>query len=253
MTAADPEINPIILRGHKDVVIDVAVSPPDGRWVATASFDKTARLWDMTSANPSANPVLLNFADRVWHLTCSPDGHWLAAGGNDSLTQLLDLRNPAAGPALLRGPQDRIFAVAFSPEGHWLAVAGEDKSIWLWNPNDLTLEPTILHGHTGDIAFSPDGHWLATGSPNDAATRLWSLDVTELMATACRAAGRNLTETEWQRFFGGQPYHRTCDGVIGAPQGPVRVGKIEPRQVTHVTYLRYVFTPEQFQWKYSLY
>jgi WD40 repeat protein len=106
MTAADPEINPIIPRGHNDVVRDVAVSPPKGRWIATAGWDQTARLWDMTSANP----VLPKFADRVLNVAFSPDGHWLAAGANDSLTQLLDLRNSSAGPALLRAPQGRIFA-----------------------------------------------------------------------------------------------------------------------------------------------
>jgi WD40 repeat protein len=229
MTVADPEINPIILRGHKNVVRDVAVSPPDGRWIATAGWDETARLWDVTSANPSANPVLLKFADRVSSVAFSPDGHWLAAAAGDGLTQLLDLRDPAAGPALLRGPQARIFVTAFSPDAHWLAVASGDNSIWLWNPNDLTLEPTIVHGHTASytagIAFSPNGRWLATGSPNDAATRLWSLDMKELMTTACRTAGRNLTEVEWRRFFGELPYHATCDGVIDA--GQVRSGAVK--------------------------
>jgi WD40 repeat protein len=208
MTAADPEINPIILKGHNDVVIDVAVSPPDGRWVATASWDHSARLWDMMSANPSANPVIMKFADRVSRVAFNPDGRWLAAVGWDGLTQLLDVRHPAAKPVPIWGPQAGIFATVFSPDGHWLAASSGDNSIWLWNPNDLTLEPTIMHGHTTGIAFSPDGRWLATGSPNDAATRLWSLDIKELMTTASRTAGRNLTEEEWQRFLGGQPYHK---------------------------------------------
>ena len=169
----------------------------------------------MTAANPSANPVVLKFANRVFSVAFSSDGHWLAAAAWDGLTQLLDVRNLAVEPALLRGPQDRLFATAFSPDMHWLAAASEDNSIWLWNPNDLTQEPTIVHGHTNHIAFSPDGRWLATGSPNDAATRLWSLDVTELMATACRTAGRNLTEAEWRRFLGGQPYHKTSNGLLG--------------------------------------
>jgi WD40 repeat protein len=213
MTAADPGSNPIILRGHKDVVIDVAVSPTDGRWVATASWDHTARLWDRMSANSSANPVIIKFADRVNRVAFSPDGHWLAAGGWDGLILLLDVRHPAARPVPLRGPQAGIFATVFSPDGHWFAVSTGDNSIWLWDPDDLALEPTIMHGHTTGIAFSPDSRWLATGSPNDAATRLWSLDIKELMTTACHTAGRNLTEEEWQRFLGGQAYHKTSEIV----------------------------------------
>lgn len=39
----------------------------------------------------------------------------------------------------------------------------------------------------------------------------WNLDMDEWPAIACRAAGRNLTQAEWDQFGPkGEPYHATC-------------------------------------------
>jgi WD40 repeat protein len=59
LSAKDPGANPVILRGHEDVVYAVAISP-DNRWLVTGSHDKTARLWDLSAKDPAANPVVLH-------------------------------------------------------------------------------------------------------------------------------------------------------------------------------------------------
>ena len=53
-----------------------------------------------------------------------------------------------------------------------------------------------------------------TGS-NDGAVKLWPLLVDDLIASACRSSGRNLTAVEWQMFFGSSPYRKTCLDVHG--------------------------------------
>ncbi|MFN2227433.1 MAG: hypothetical protein ACK2UY_14015, partial [Anaerolineae bacterium] len=52
--------------------------------------------------------------------------------------------------------------------------------------------------------------WLLTGSA-DGTAGLWRLQAKELVTIACRSAGRNLTEEEWQQYFRGQAYRPTCD------------------------------------------
>lgn len=71
------------------------------------------------------------------------------------------------------------------------------------------------------MAFSPDNKWMATPG-HDCAVRVWELALDRLMAVACRAAGRNLTAAEWQSYFPGEPYHRSC------AQWPVHPTMIAP-------------------------
>jgi WD40 repeat protein len=61
------------------------------------------------------------------------------------------------------------------------------------------------------VTISPDSHWLVTGSADHTA-RLWDLRIDELVAEACRVAGRNLTQAEWQQYLPGEAYRKTCPG-----------------------------------------
>jgi hypothetical protein len=58
-------------------------------------------------------------------------------------------------------------------------------------------------------AFSPEGSVLVAAA--EGSTSLWSVQDDVLLSFACRLANRNLTDTEWARFFGPDvPYMATC-------------------------------------------
>jgi WD40 repeat protein len=90
----------MVLRGHKDAVNAVAISP-DNHWLVTGSADNTARLWDLSAKDPAANPVVLRgHKDDVNAVAISPDNHWLVTGSADNtvrlwLLQMRDLINLA--------------------------------------------------------------------------------------------------------------------------------------------------------------
>jgi WD40 repeat protein len=211
LTDENPSAAPVVLSGHTDVIISVALRF-DGRWAATAAWDNTARLWDLSAEDPSASPLILQYKDRAFSVDFSPDGRWLAAGSWDKTIQLVDMEDLTRSPIFLREHESRILALRFSPDGKWLATACEDKTARLW---DLTEDPlftsVVLRGHEGSVGrvcFSPDGYWLATSSSDESA-RLWRTNTDSLIELACQIAGRNLTEDEWQQFFGNRPYHST--------------------------------------------
>src|SRR5207244_785269 len=82
----------IELTGHKGLVVALAYSP-DGRTLASASADGTARLWDLATGRLVA--TLQSPADRAHCVAFAPDGKSLAVGygGPHGFVQVWDL-NP---------------------------------------------------------------------------------------------------------------------------------------------------------------
>ena len=113
-----------ISTGHTVPVTAKAFSP-DGRILAIASKDGTARLWNLRGPrHPALTAVLTGHVDEITAVMFSLDGHTLATVSKDHTARLWNLRDPRH-PALiatLTGHTDEITAVTFSPDGHTLAT-----------------------------------------------------------------------------------------------------------------------------------
>ncbi|SOD86419.1 trypsin-like peptidase domain-containing protein [Streptomyces sp. Ag109_G2-15] len=158
------------LSGHAMTVTSVAFSP-DSRTLATGSYDRTVRLWDV--ATGTTRHILKRHTDQVYSVAFSPDGRTLATAGIDGRVLLWDVAT--GDPLYSLTYSQSANAVAFSPDGKTLATATAD-TVQLW---DATTRKAgrVLSGHTGlvsSVAFSPDSRTLATASW-DRTTRLWDV------------------------------------------------------------------------------
>jgi WD40 repeat protein len=160
------------LKGHTKDVTQVAIAP-DGQTIASASKDKTVKLW---STDGKLLRTLTGHTDEVASVAFSPDSQIIASASNDKTIKLWS----ANGQLLLTltGHTDRVKDIAFSPQGNLIASASWDKTVKLWQL-DGTLVQTLT-GHSdavGKIAFNPQGRLIASASL-DRTVKLWKLDGT---------------------------------------------------------------------------
>ncbi|CAE6492338.1 unnamed protein product [Rhizoctonia solani] len=167
------------LEGHYGSVHFVSYSPL-GNIIASASLDKTVRLWDV---NTRRQVGAVKGDHAFYSVAFSPDAKLIASGcgglhSSDPSTntvQLWDVQNITAAANPFWGHTSAVNSAQFSPDGTRLVSGSWDKTIRVW---DVELGTTVvgpLEGHTNFVrstAFSPDGSQILTCS-YDGTIRLW--------------------------------------------------------------------------------
>jgi WD40 repeat protein/DNA-binding XRE family transcriptional regulator len=169
-TATTLQYNPVQFSGHSQAVLGVAFSPDD-KYLATASSDETAILWDVATAR-----LLRVFSGHhtaaVNSLAFSPDGKYLVTGSDDATALLWDI-GTGQPVRTFSGSKSGIGRLAFSSDGRYLLTC-DGMTARLWDVASGAQLRTF-DGHTDritSVAYAPDGKYVLTGSLDNSA-RIW--------------------------------------------------------------------------------
>ncbi|KAG6396956.1 hypothetical protein SASPL_143116 [Salvia splendens] len=140
--------------------------------LATASADRTARLWNLDGI---VQRTFEGHLDRLARIAFHPSGKYLGTASFDKTWRLWDVET---GEELLlhEGHSRSVYGLSFHHDGSLVASCGLDTLACVW---DLRSGRSILalEGHVKPVlgaSFSPNGYHLATGG-EDNTCRIWDL------------------------------------------------------------------------------
>lgn len=163
------------LQGHRGTIYSVSISP-DRQKIASASQDKTVKIWNQKGENIQ---TLTGHQGAVYSVIFSPDGQKIATASRDGTIKIWDL----SGKIILSLGQENteaFYSVNFSPDGQKIAGAAADKTAKIWD-----LEGNLIatfRGHqdfVNSVNFSPDGQFIITAS-SDGSAKIWGMQGEEI-------------------------------------------------------------------------
>ena len=152
--------------GHDGAVTKISFSP-DRETIASASNDKTVKLWkrDGTFIRNLQHKAEVNA------VSFSPDGQMIASASKDKIVKLWKRDG-----TFIRNLQHKaeVNAVSFSPDGQIIASASNDKTVKLWKRDGTFIRNLQHSAEVNAVSFSRDG--IIASASNDKTVKLWKRD-----------------------------------------------------------------------------
>ena len=168
------------LEGHESAVESVSFSD-DSRLLASASDDRTVKIWD--TATGSLQHTLDGHNDWVRSAVFSHDSRLLASASDDKTVKIWVVATGSL-QFTLEGHDGYVMLVVFSHDSNYLASASNDRTVKIWDTGTGSLQHT-LEGHNDWVTsavFSHDSCLLASAS-DDGTVKIWNTATGSLQHT----------------------------------------------------------------------
>ena len=144
-----------VLDGHSGPIVDLALSP-DGKTLASASWDHTVRLWPLAGGEPR---VLSGNAQNVNGVAFSPDGKQVISAGYDATLRIWQLGR--GGGVIVRNLPTPLNSVAVAPDGEIVSAGADGKVYFLSPQGEMRAEVQAAATPIISVALSHDGKLVA--------------------------------------------------------------------------------------------
>jgi WD40 repeat protein len=171
-------------EGHRDILYDAELSP-DGKRLATCSYDKKIELWDAVTGKLLR--TLEGHTGAVYDVAFSPDSRFLVSASADDTCKIWRVEDGLRMDTLPQ-PLKAEYACTFSPDGRTIVAGGADNNIRVWRfvsrdkpeINPMEIARFAHEGAIVRLSFTPDGTKLISLA-EDRTVKVWrTSDYTEL-------------------------------------------------------------------------
>jgi len=156
--SSSPSVTYMTLHGHTEEIHSFEFSR-DGRYVVTASRDKTVRVWDTQTYSQFGDP-LTGHTDNVWSASFSPDGNLVVSASDDGTVRIWNAQSKAheqVGESFTE--HENVGQASFMPNGtHIVSVSHEMILFWDAVTHVETAQPRYDCGFA--FSISPDGNCI---------------------------------------------------------------------------------------------
>uniref|UniRef100_A0A8C4RXV6 Coatomer subunit beta' n=2 Tax=Erpetoichthys calabaricus TaxID=27687 RepID=A0A8C4RXV6_ERPCA len=134
-----------VFEGHTHYVMQIVINPKDNNQFASASLDRTIKVWQLGSSSPNFTLVGhekgVNFIDYY----SGADKPYLISGADDHLVKIWDYQNKTCVQTL-EGHSQSVSFVSFHPGLPIIITGSEDGTVRIWHSGTYRLESTLDYG-----------------------------------------------------------------------------------------------------------
>ncbi|KAK5868264.1 hypothetical protein PBY51_009294 [Eleginops maclovinus] len=134
-----------VFEGHTHYVMQIVINPKDNNQFASASLDRTIKVWQLGSKTPNFTLEGHEKGVNCIDYYNGGDKPYLISGADDRLVKIWDYQNKTCVQTL-EGHAQNVTCVCFHPELPIILTGSEDGTVRVWHSNTYRLENTLNYG-----------------------------------------------------------------------------------------------------------